>query len=71
MRTLSLSNIPIYSVLGIHGGYGILDEHKADTRLLSNADLKITLTELGGLGQILFSEEVEITINLWRVLEQT
>ncbi|MNM49935.1 HTH domain protein [compost metagenome] len=62
METLSLSNIPIYSVIGVHGGYGIMDEYKVDKRLLSSSDLENILTALGGLEQILISEEVEITI---------
>ncbi|GGA28411.1 helix-turn-helix transcriptional regulator [Paenibacillus physcomitrellae] len=62
METLSLSNIPIYSVNGVHGGYGIMDEYKIDKRLLSNSDLENIWTALGGLEQILISEEVEITI---------
>lgn len=66
METLSLSNIPIYSVLGIHGGYGIMDEYKVDKRLLSSSDLENILTALGGLEQILISEEVEITIKKWK-----
>jgi predicted DNA-binding transcriptional regulator YafY len=62
METLSLSNIPIYSVNGVHGGYGIMDEYKVDKRLLSNSDLENILTALGGLEQILISEGVEMTI---------
>ncbi|NOU99454.1 helix-turn-helix transcriptional regulator [Paenibacillus planticolens] len=62
METLSLSNIPIYSINGVHGGYGIMDEYKVDKRLLSSSDLENILTALGGLEQILISEEVEITI---------
>ncbi|MEY9094283.1 helix-turn-helix transcriptional regulator [Paenibacillus sp. RC84] len=62
METLSLSNIPIYSIHGVHGGYGIMDEYKVDKRLLSSSDLENILTALGGLEQILISEEVEITI---------
>lgn len=62
METLSLSNIPIYSVNGIHGGYAIMDEYKVDKRLLTSSDLENILTALGGLEQILLSEEVELTI---------
>ncbi|OPH54968.1 DNA-binding protein [Paenibacillus ferrarius] len=62
METLSLSNIPIYSINGVHGGYGIMDEYKVDKRLLSSSDLENILTALGGLEQILISEEVDITI---------
>lgn len=62
METLSLSNIPIYSVTGVKGGYGIMDEYKVDKRLLSSSDLQNILTALGGLEQILFTEEVERTI---------
>ncbi|GIO59659.1 helix-turn-helix transcriptional regulator [Paenibacillus cineris] len=62
METLSVSNIPIYSVNGVHGGYGIMDEYKVDKRLLSSADLENILTALSGLEQILISEEVDVTI---------
>jgi len=62
METLSLSNVPIYAITGVNGGYGIMDEYKVDKRLLSSSDLENILTALGGLEQILFSEEVEITI---------
>ncbi|MGC5774900.1 helix-turn-helix transcriptional regulator [Paenibacillus pabuli] len=62
METLGYSNIPIYAINGIHGGYGIMDEYKIDKRLLSSKDLENILTALGGLGQILFSDEVELTL---------
>lgn len=62
MEAISLSNIPIYSVNGVHGGYGIMDEYKVDKRLLSSSDLENILTALGGLEQILISEEVGVTI---------
>ncbi|MFC5405888.1 helix-turn-helix transcriptional regulator [Cohnella soli] len=62
METLSLSNIPIYAINGVHGGYGIMDAYKVDKRLLSNSDLENILTALSGLEQILISEEVEVTI---------
>ncbi|WP_136605462.1 helix-turn-helix transcriptional regulator [Paenibacillus dokdonensis] len=62
METLSLTNIPIYSINGVYGGYGIMDEYKLDKRLLSSKDIENILTALGGLGQILFSDEVELTL---------
>lgn len=62
METLGLSNIPIYSINGVNGGYGIMDEYKIDKRLLSSKDLENILTALGGLGKILFSDEVESTL---------
>ncbi|MDO7907656.1 YafY family protein [Paenibacillus sp. JX-17] len=62
METLSLSNIPIYSINGVHGGYGIMDEYKWDKRLLSSSDLENILTALGGLEQILLTEEVKLTM---------
>ncbi len=62
METLGYSNIPIYAINGVHGGYGIMDEYKLDKRLLTSKDLENILTALGGLGQILFSDEVELTI---------
>lgn len=62
METLSLSNIPIYAVNGVNGGYGIMEEYKVDKRLLSNSDLENILTALGGLERILVSDEVGMTI---------
>ncbi|MEN1988058.1 helix-turn-helix transcriptional regulator [Paenibacillus hubeiensis] len=62
METLSLSNIPIYSVNGVHGGYGLMEEYKVDKRLLNSSDLENILTALSGLEQILISEEVGVTI---------
>ncbi|MBD2846523.1 YafY family transcriptional regulator [Paenibacillus sp. IB182496] len=62
METLSLANIPIYAAHGVNGGYGIMEAYKVDKRLLSNSDLEHILTALGGLEQILVSEEVERTI---------
>lgn len=62
METLGYANIPIYAINGVHGGYGIMDEYKLDKRLLSSKDLENILTALGGLGQILFSDEVELTL---------
>lgn len=62
METLSVSNIPIYAISGVNGGYGIMEAYKVDKRLLSSADLSNILTALNGLEQILMSEEVERTI---------
>ncbi|MFF2089421.1 helix-turn-helix transcriptional regulator [Paenibacillus sp. NPDC058174] len=62
METLSLSNIPIYSVHGVYGGYGIMEEYKVDKRLLNSSDLENILIALGGLEKILISEEVALTI---------
>ncbi|WP_078552009.1 helix-turn-helix transcriptional regulator [Bacillus alkalicellulosilyticus] len=62
METLSISNIPIYSVIGVNGGYRLMDEYKVDKRLLSSSDIENILTALGGLEQILLTEEVERTI---------
>ncbi len=62
METLSLANIPIYAINGVNGGYGIMEEYKVDKRLLSSTDIQHILTALGGLEQLLLTEEVERTI---------
>ncbi len=62
METLGLSNIPIYSIHGVNGGYGIMNEYKLDKRLLSHKDLENLLVALSGLGQIRVHQEVEMTI---------
>lgn len=62
METLSMSNIPIYAMNGVNGGYGVMEEYKLDKRLLTSKDLEHILTALSGLEQILVSQEVEITL---------
>jgi predicted DNA-binding transcriptional regulator YafY len=62
METLGYTNIPIYSISGVNGGYGIMSEYKVDKRLLNNDDLQNILTALSGLEQIFISKEVETTI---------
>ncbi|WP_242772052.1 helix-turn-helix transcriptional regulator [Brevibacillus parabrevis] len=62
METLGLSNIPIYAVHGVHGGYAIMNTYKLDKRLLNQTDLENVLTALNGLGQLMVSKEVEATI---------
>lgn len=62
METLSLAHIPIYATPGVQGGYGIMEEYKVDKRLLSSADLENILAALGGLEQLLISEEVALTL---------
>lgn len=63
METLNMSKVPIYSINGSNGGYGIMDEYKLDKRLLTNTDIENILTALNGLEQILFNNEIEVTIN--------
>lgn len=62
MEALGMSNIPIYAVHGVHGGYAIMDTYKLDKRLLNQTDLENVLTALGGLEQLMVSKEVEATI---------
>lgn len=62
METLGMSNIPIYAINGVKGGYGIMEEYKLDKRLLNSQDLENILTALSGLEQIMLSQEVELTI---------
>lgn len=62
METLSLANIPIYSIHGVQGGYGIMEKYKVDKRLLSSTDLENILIALSGFERIVIGEEVELTI---------
>ncbi|WP_020620548.1 helix-turn-helix transcriptional regulator [Paenibacillus daejeonensis] len=62
METLGLSNIPIYAVHGVNGGYGIMNSYKLDKRLLNHTDLQNVLIALSGLEQLLVSEDVESTL---------
>ncbi len=49
MDTINLAGIPIVSVQGPSGGYGIIDTYKMDRRLMSTDDLFYIITALNGI----------------------
>ena len=49
MEAIGLAGIPIMSVQGPHGGYGIVDSYKMDRQLMSVDDLFYIVTALSGI----------------------
>lgn len=62
MDSLALANIPIYSIRGSQGGYGLTEEYKFDKRLLTTNDIENILIALNGLEQLLVTNEIRETI---------
>lgn len=49
VETLSMANIPIYTVQGRDGGIGLMPTYKVDKKLLTSKDLQNILTALHGV----------------------
>lgn len=66
IETLNMAGIPVYSKKGIHGGYGILDTYKLDSKLLSSQDITLMKSMLDGLSNVYNNKSLE---SLWEKLE--
>lgn len=53
MEAIELAGIPIYTVQGPHGGYGIMDTFRMDRALISPEDFYYILTSLRGVSESL------------------
>jgi predicted DNA-binding transcriptional regulator YafY len=62
MESIELAGIPIYTLQGAGGGYGILDSWKMDRRLMSNEDLYYIITALEGVGDTLSDRRINGTL---------
>ncbi|MBM5610135.1 helix-turn-helix transcriptional regulator [Listeria seeligeri] len=60
--TLSMANIPIYTIAGTKGGIGIMPTYKVDKKLLTTEDLHAIITSLDGMEQLLSSIETKKTL---------
>jgi len=68
MEAINLSGIPVISVPGPHGGYGIMDSFKMDRRLLSMDDFFNIVTALSGIGASLEDRRISDTLEKVRGL---
>lgn len=59
---LCAAGFPIVSVLGQHGGYGIMDGYKMDKALLGSYDVETLLTVLRSLSSVFEDERAQSTI---------
>lgn len=69
VETLSMANIPIYTVPGRDGGIGIMSTYKVDKKLLTSKDLQNILTALHGVEQLIESPEIKSTVTKIRAMQ--
>ncbi len=69
VETLSMANIPIYTVPGRDGGIGLMPTYKVDKKLLTSKDLQNILTALHGVEQLIESPEINSTMTKIRAMQ--
>ena len=70
MEAIELAGIPIYTVQGPHGGYGIMETFKIDRSLISPEDFYYILTSLRGVSESLGEESDNQAGELEHTLEK-
>ena len=68
LDTLGLAGIPLYSVQGAGGGYGILESYKLDRQLMTSEDFYYILTALESVGATLSDRSVTSTLEKMKTL---
>ncbi len=68
MDTLSLAGIPVLSLRGAKGGYGIMKGYKLDRQLVDSGDIFFILTSLEGISSTLNNREMKSTIEKMKSL---
>ncbi|UCF97573.1 MAG: YafY family transcriptional regulator [Spirochaetaceae bacterium] len=61
MEAIDLAGIPIMSVQGPHGGYGIIDSYKLDRQFVTVDDLFYIITSLSSIGSSLTNQKISAT----------
>jgi predicted DNA-binding transcriptional regulator YafY len=69
VETLSMVNIPIFTVPGRVGGIGLMPTYKVDKKLLTSKDLQNILTALHSVEQLIQSPEIKSTITKIRAMQ--
>lgn len=60
--TLCYSGIPVLSVQGVRGGYGIVDNYKLDRQMIDTSDLFFILTALESMGTTYQNKKITSTL---------
>ena len=68
LETIDLAGIPILSVQGPRGGYGIMDTYKMDRQFVTVDDLFYIITSLSSIGTSLSNQKIESTIEKMKSL---
>jgi predicted DNA-binding transcriptional regulator YafY len=69
VETLSMANIPIFTIPGRNGGIGLMPTYKVDKKLLTSKDLQNILTALHGVEQLIQSPEIKSTMTKIRAMQ--
>ena len=62
IESIEMAGIPIMSIQGPSGGYGIMDSYKMDRNLMSLDDLYFIITALKGIGSSLEDSRIDSTL---------
>lgn len=68
MDTLALAGIPLVSLRGARGGYGIMKEYKLDRQLMNTHDLFSILTSLESISSTLSNKAMRTTLDKMKTL---
>ena len=68
METIELAGIPIFTVQGPRGGYGIMETYKLDRQMLTVDDFYYIVTALKGVGETLVDQRLDGTLEKVRAL---
>lgn len=62
MEAIELAGIPVVTIQGPHGGYGIMENFKMDNRLVSVEDLYYIITSLKSVSETLYDGAMDDTL---------
>ncbi len=62
IETLNLAGIPITSMQGVNGGYGIIDSFKLEKQIASVEDYRFIITALMGMNSAYSNKKLETTL---------
>lgn len=71
METIELAGIPIISIQGPHGGYGIMENFKIDNQLVGVDDLYYIITSLKSVSETLIDSNINNTLEKMKNLLPT
>ena len=68
METIELAGIPIMAIQGPNGGYGIMENYKMDSQLVSIEDLYYIITSLKSVADTLTDDHMDSTLEKMKTL---
>ncbi|MDC7224280.1 MAG: YafY family protein [Spirochaetales bacterium] len=68
MESIELAGIPLFSLRGPNGGYGIMENFKLDNQLISLEDLYYIITSLSTISETLTDDKIDHTLEKMKTL---